>query len=189
MLLCLLPTEEVLPCELDEVAAFAAAQLPLTCRVLPPLAVPPDAFDRKRGQHDSSLLLHAALEGCPADADRLLVVTGLDIAIPMLTFVFGQAQLDGKAAIVSLARLRPEFYGLPPAREVLVERLRKEVLHELGHTFGLVHCTDPACAMSLSVNIAYIDRKRGRLCRDCGLRLADKLDTLRRETGPIGSEP
>jgi len=158
--------------------------LPLTCRVLPPLAVPPDAFDRKRGQHDSSLLLHAALEGCPADADRLLVVTGLDIAIPMLTFVFGQAQLDGRGAIVSLARLRPEFYGLPPAPAVLAERLRKEVLHELGHTCGLVHCTDQGCAMSLSVNIVFIDRKKARLCRDCGARLAARLETMRRGAGP-----
>jgi archaemetzincin len=183
MLLCLLPTEGVEPWEVAEAGTFAAATLGCAVRTLAPWTVPPEAYDPRRRQHDSSLVLAAALERCPPDAARLLVLTALDLAIPMLTFVFGQAQLDGRGAIVSLARLRPEFHGLPPAPAVTAARLRKEVLHELGHTCGLVHCPDQGCAMSLSVNIVFIDRKRAKLCRDCDARLAARLDTLRRETG------
>ncbi|MBE0566291.1 MAG: hypothetical protein IH621_10060 [Krumholzibacteria bacterium] len=184
MLLCLLPTAGVQAGDLAGAGALAADVFGFEVRTLPPLAVPDATFDARRGQHDSSLVLATALDLCPPDATRLLVLTGLDLAIPMLTFVFGQAQLDGRGAIVSLARLRPEFYGLPPAPAVLAERLRKEVLHELGHTCGLVHCTDQGCAMSLSVNIVFIDRKKARLCRDCGARLAARLETMRRGADP-----
>ena len=72
----------------------------------------------------------------------ILGVTDVDLAIPMLSFLFGQAQLDGRVAVVSLCRLHQEFYGLPADRGLLRERTVKEVLHELGHTFGLAHCSD-----------------------------------------------
>jgi len=175
-LLCLQPVEGV---EDDMVAAtadFAAARLPVTVRILPAMPAPAGARDAARGQEAGAAYLRAGLDRRPAEADRVLVLAGVDLFIPMLTFIFGQAQLDGRAAVVSLARLRPEFYGLPPAPAVLAARLRKETLHELGHTFGLVHCPDPRCAMALSVNIAGIDRKRDDLCRDCAVRLADKLE-------------
>ena len=87
---------------------------------------------------------------CPTDTVRLLGITEHDLFIPMLSFVFGQAQLGGKAALVSFARLRQEFYGIDPADAVFTERARKEMLHELGHTFGLTHCPDRGCPMSLS---------------------------------------
>ena len=77
---------------------------------------------------------------------RVLGVTDVDLAIPMLSFLFGQAQFDGPVAVVSLCRLHQEFYGLPRRRRLLRERTVKEVLHELGHTFGLVHCAEPTCA-------------------------------------------
>ena len=73
----------------------------------------------------------------------------------MLSFVYGQAQLQGRVAVVSLARLRPEFHGLPPDPAALERRAAKEAVHEVGHTFGLVHCADRRCPMSLS-----IDRRR-----------------------------
>ncbi len=73
----------------------------------------------------------------------MLALTGRDLFVPVLTFVFGQAQLGGRVAVVSLARLRQEFYGMAPNGEILMERAVKEALHETGHTFGLVHCRGP----------------------------------------------
>ena len=110
--------------------------------------------------------------GCvPEDACKLLAVTERDLFIPVLTFVFGQAQLGGRAAVVSLARLRQEFYGLAPNREVFLERALKEALHETGHMFGLVHCADRSCAMSLATNVRQIDMKRAAFCARCAARL------------------
>jgi archaemetzincin len=114
---------------------------------------------------------------CPDDALRVLGVTERDLFIPVLTFVFGHAQLGGRAAVVSLARLRQEFYGLEPNRQMLLDRARKEALHEAGHTFGLVHCPDRNCAMALSTRVQQIDEKRAAFCRVCTRQLSHGVVT------------
>ena len=129
------------------------------------------AYDRERGQYGSIAVLEMLARVCPADAVKLLAVTERDLYIPVLTFVFGQAQLSGRVAVISLARLRQEFYGLAPNREIFLERASKEALHETGHTFGLVHCADRHCAMSLSTNVRQIDSKRCEFCAPCEARL------------------
>jgi archaemetzincin len=111
------------------------------------------------------------LRRCPEDGYKLLAVTGRDLFIPVLTFVFGHAQLGGRAGIVSLARLRQEFYGLPPDPEILRQRAEKEVLHEGGHMFGLVHCAERRCAMSLATGVRQIDSKENAFCAPCSTRL------------------
>jgi len=125
------------------------------------------AFDRARRQYDSSTLLLELLQAPPADAFRLLGVTGVDLFVPVLTFLFGEAQYRGMGALVSTHRLRPEFYGLPPDPELLRERLFKEAVHELGHTYGLVHCPVPGCVMNTSTDVADIDAKSALYCGTC----------------------
>jgi archaemetzincin len=129
------------------------------------------AFDAERRQWSSIEILQMLARMCPADAAKLLAVTDRDLFVPVLTFVFGQAQLAGRVAVCSLARLRQEFYGLAPNREVLVGRAAKEALHETGHLFGLVHCADRRCAMSLATNVRQIDTKETAFCAQCGARL------------------
>ncbi|NIP57319.1 MAG: archemetzincin, partial [Gemmatimonadetes bacterium] len=85
--------------------------------------------------------------------------------LPVFTFVFGEARLDGPAAVVSLHRLRPQAYGLPPDPPRLIARTLTEVVHELGHTFGLRHCTDFSCAMRASRAADEIDLKPPAYCR------------------------
>jgi archaemetzincin len=134
------------------------------------------AFHHDRRQWGSIPVLEMLVRICPDDAGKLLAVTDRDLFVPVLTFVFGQAQLGGRTAVVSLARLRQEFYGLPPNREVFEERVSKETLHETGHMFGLVHCAEPGCAMSLATNIRQIDAKQPAYCAICAaqLRRGDK---------------
>ena len=156
---------------------FAAARLfealGFVTRALGPFPEPLFAYDPARGQYSSTLVLRDALARKPSECARLLVLTELDIFIPMLSFVYGQAQLGGPAAIMSLARLRPEFYGLPPDRDLLLERVAKEALHEVGHTLGLTHCDDPLCTMRLSTNIQQLDGKRGEYCPGCAVLLRE----------------
>ena len=128
------------------------------------------ALDAGRGQYGSIPVLEMLNRMCPADTLKLLAVTERDLFIPVLTFVYGQAQLSGRVAVISLARLRQEFYGLPPNREIFLERAYKEALHEVGHTFGLVHCADRNCAMALGTNIRQIDSKRAAFCASCAAR-------------------
>ena len=125
------------------------------------------AYDPGRRQYRSIAVLEMLAAARPGDAQKLVGVTERDLFLPVLTFVFGQAQLGGQVAAVSLARLRQEFYGLPENREIFLERVAKEALHETGHTFGLVHCADSGCAMSLATNVRQIDRKQAGFCRSC----------------------
>ena len=98
----------------------------------------------------------------------------MDLFIPVLTYVFGEAQLDGRAAVVSTYRLDNQIYGLPPDRDLLFQRLVKEAVHELGHTYNLVHCHRPPCVMLSSPYVEGIDQKSDWFCEDClrSLRLA-----------------
>jgi archaemetzincin len=134
------------------------------------------AFDAARGQYASIPVLEMLVRRCPADAAKLVALTARDLFIPVLTFVYGHAQLGGRVAVVSLARLRQEFYGMPADRELFLERAAREALHEAGHTYGLRHCADGNCAMSLAVNIRQIDSRRGGFCASCtaSLRRAQK---------------
>lgn len=128
---------------------------------------PERCFDASRGQYNSTHLL-AQLQGGPGEAfDRVLGVTGVDLFIPVLTWVFGEAQLPGRAAVMSLHRLAPELYGLPADETRLAERAEKEAVHELGHTFGLIHCRQPECVMRSSTYVEEIDLKGVLLCEEC----------------------
>jgi archaemetzincin len=91
----------------------------------------------------------------------------VDLFIPVLTFVFGEAQLNGSCAVVSTARLKHEFYGLPADDGQFVHRVEKEVIHELGHTLGLYHCRNFECVMRSSTYVEEIDLKKARMCIDC----------------------
>ncbi|MBI4429387.1 MAG: hypothetical protein HY562_09750, partial [Ignavibacteriales bacterium] len=104
-------------------------------------------------------------------SSKILCITALDLFVPVLTFVFGEAQLDGSAAIVSSHRLDESFYGLPKNQEILEHRLLKEAVHELGHTYGLVHCHDYECVMHSSTSVEEIDVKGTTFCTRCNQQL------------------
>jgi archaemetzincin len=135
------------------------------------IAVPENSFDVRRKQFSSIAFMLALTQGFPGGADRFIGLTECDLFIPMLTFVFGQAQLNGRVALVSLARLRQEFYGMTPDPELLRFRMKKEIGHELGHSFGLIHCADRGCVMSLATSIQEVDQKSAGFCAPCSRRL------------------
>jgi len=138
------------------------------------LPEPDYALDVKRNQYSSTVILRN-IAPFAANSEKFLGITEVDLFIPMMTFVYGQAQLSGKVAVVSMARLKPEFYGMPPDKDLMVRRIRKEVSHELGHTLGLVHCADKVCLMSLSTEILQVDLKSEEFCKNCWVRLEENL--------------
>ncbi len=105
-------------------------------------------------------------------AVKTLAIIPEDLFIPILTFVFGEAQLGGAAAVVSYFRLLNERYGLPPDRALLTQRLCKEAIHELGHAYGLVHCSSQECVMHASTYVEDIDLKGSTLCPTCSSHIA-----------------
>lgn len=156
----------------DGLCAELSAGLRARCEAIETFLFDPEpARHAERSQYSSTELLRR-LKGVRAPAAwRLLGVTQHDLYIPTLTFVFGEAQLDGPCAVVSLFRLRQEFYGLPPDPRLLRERLLKEAIHELGHTLNLRHCDDYSCVMAPSHSVEWVDLKGSGFCPACRDRL------------------
>jgi archaemetzincin len=163
----LLPFGSV-PAELlAELRTGLSREFLLPCRFLPPEAEPHFALNRTRQQyHSTEILVHMLKMNAPEGA-RLLGITLVDLYIPILTFVFGEAQLQGRCALVSGHRLRQEFYGLPSDQKLFHKRLLKEAVHELGHTLKLSHCEDYQCVMSASHGVEWIDLKTSSFCNSC----------------------
>jgi len=134
---------------------------------------PSFAFDFGRNQYNSTAVISAALERFRDASGKILCVTDVDLFVPVLTFVFGEAQLQGTVAVVSTFRLNETLYGLPENPRLLEERLIKESVHELGHTFGLIHCRDYNCVMHSSTSVEEIDVKGVEFCEACKKRMAN----------------
>jgi archaemetzincin len=165
----------------SDLAAGLVREFGIPCELLTPVAEPAYAFNHTRRQYSSTEILASLAGRDTPDTWRILAVTALDLYIPILTFVFGEAQLGGTSAVVSLHRLRDEFYGLPPNIILLRERLLKESVHELGHTLNLSHCEDYQCAMSRSHSVEWIDLKSPSFCANCR-RAIPTRDALKAQT-------
>ncbi len=126
-----------------------------------------DAYDNGREQYNSTALLAKLLNTFDTSNNKSIIVVDVDLYIPVLTFVFGEAQLDGSAAVVSTHRLKNQYYGLPKDDTLMEVRLEKEIVHELGHTFGMFHCQDYECVMKSSTYVEEIDLKKTVPCRAC----------------------
>jgi archaemetzincin len=158
-----------LPPQLDALEQLAAALVRTfrtSCQIRPETFDVGFALDGRRNQYYSTAVLQRLERAADADA-RVLGVTACDLYVPVLTFVFGEAQLDGNCAVVSTARLGEDFYGLPPRQDLLRERLVKEAAHELGHTFGLRHCGNWRCVMASSHAVERLDVKGAEFCQAC----------------------
>jgi archaemetzincin len=124
-------------------------------------------YNPKRNQYDGNLLLKAIGNLFSENSLKTIGIFNVDLYIPILTYIFGQAYLNGKCGIVSVYRLRNERYGLKSNESVFLDRVRKEVVHELGHMFGLIHCLNPDCVMRSSTYVEDIDQKSHMVCPRC----------------------
>jgi archaemetzincin len=133
------------------------------------------AFSIERKQFFSTQLLANTLKLSGNIDGKVVLLTEFDLYVPALTFVFGEAQLNGKHSIVSLCRLHEEFYSGTSNHKLLLERAIKEILHELGHNFGLKHCLNWDCVMHVSLSIEEVDIKGSQYCKTC----AESIDGYR----------
>jgi len=150
---------------LDALAPALAREFDTTCSWNRVIIDPRQAYHSERGQYHSTAILEQIV-GAAGNA-ILLGITEVDLFIPILTFVFGEAQLRGSSAIVSYHRLQQDFYGIPANEPLLVERTIKESVHEVGHILGLTHCDDYSCVMSPSHSVEAVDLKSVHRCDHC----------------------
>jgi len=107
---------------------------------------------------------------------RLLAIVDVDLYVPELNFVFGEADFQKKMAVISTVRLKQEFYGLPKSELVFLERVTKEAVHEIGYIYGLPHCPHRKGVIHFSNSLCDTDFKSYTFCENCKkkLRLADR---------------
>ncbi|MBI4302242.1 MAG: archaemetzincin family Zn-dependent metalloprotease [Chloroflexi bacterium] len=132
-----------------------------------PRPVPDFAYDRQRSQYLSATLLAVLKEPEPTGEEKILGLTEVDLYVPGLNFVFGEADSEWGAAIISLKRLRQEFYGLTHDEDKLVRRMITEAVHELGHILDLAHCHNRRCVMYFSNSLKDTDNKGAQFCSRC----------------------
>jgi archaemetzincin len=173
--ICILPIGDIERGVLLAISKVVEETFGRSARLLDKQEEPDFAYDPKRKQYLSIPILKKILECIDEDAEKILGIVNVDIFVPVLRFIFGQAQLDGRAAVVSLARLRQEFYSLPEDRSLLILRAGKEAVHELGHTYGLIHCKNPNCVMHYSNSLREVDTKPSHFCVACLSQLTEKI--------------
>jgi len=140
-----------------------------------PLPLSEDAYRAERRQYFATPILEELKQNIPKDAGKVLGVLDVDIFVPALNFIFGQADLGGTAALISLTRLREEFYGNSKNDKLFLERAIKEAVHELGHAFGLKHCGNAKCVMHFSNSLLDTDIKEADFCEECSKKLESRL--------------
>jgi archaemetzincin len=128
-------------------------------------------FSEERGQYFSTQIIAELMNITGELNGKVIMLTDVDIYVPVLTFIFGEAQLNGKHSIVSVCRLHEEFYSGESNNSLLLQRTIKEVLHELGHNYGLLHCLNWDCVMHSSPGIEEVDIKGNTFCRTCASKI------------------
>jgi archaemetzincin len=154
-------TSEVLTALQKRLYEVFSAEVNVSSRIL----IPDWTYEPLRSQYNAGSLLQLLPEG--KAHDRILGIVEQDLFMPRLNFVFGVSDNRGRRAIISLARLRQEFYGLAPDFSLFLLRATTEAVHELGHTWGLEHCPDPRCVMYFSNALGDTDHKGYQFCPRC----------------------
>ncbi len=137
---------------------------------------PRDAYNPVRDQYLAALIL-MWMRQClsPGEQEKVLGITEKDLYADDLNFVFGQAEMPGQLAVISLARLHPSFYGHVEKLKIFRQRMLKEAVHELGHTWGMKHCSNPVCVMHFSLSLKDTDKKEYNFCDSCKKELSNKM--------------
>jgi archaemetzincin len=157
------------------IAGHLAAYLHLAGRLLPGIALPSSAFVQERGRYDAAAIVRKLESRKAPGCTKLIGVTAVDLFVPIFNHLFGEARQNGRAALVSTFRLVTNTDGSVPAPAVVYERTSKVAIHEMGHLFNLVHCSDDHCLMHFSGNLDELDQIELLFCRYCRAYLQDSL--------------
>lgn len=157
------------------VAAQVQTLMGIPVDILEPQDIPQEAFQHHRQQYDAGLVIRHLNGLSFPDHGRILGLVTVDLCSPILTYVYGEAEIGGRVAVVSTFRLSQNEDGRPTSKERYYERLAKVALHEVAHTFSLYHCDDPHCLMHFSPKLQHLDGVELLFCDRCEFMLHENL--------------
>jgi archaemetzincin len=167
----IVPVNSIDPAFLSRLALCLEERFLFPCSVERAVRIPATTLNSVRKQLFLNTLLSKAAAASPELDGYRLVITDFDLYKTSHQFIFGDASEEGRAAAVSLHRLRTEFYGEEPDANLLFQRTLKEAVHDLGHAFGLKHCYNARCAMYSPGSIYDTDNKLSHFCDVCEKRV------------------
>jgi archaemetzincin len=168
------------------VAAHLQTFMEIPVDILEPREVPEDAFQHHRQQFDAGTILKYLADLPFPRHSRIVGLTNVDLCIPILTHVFGEAEVGGRVAVVSNFRLRKNDDGTNVPMEHYYERLAKVALHEVGHTLSIYHCDDSRCVMAYSPKVHHLDKVELFFCERCKFILRENFkQTLVQTVRPL----
>ena len=161
---------------LDSIASAISAAFPYGINIEEIRMDMSEFYDPVRRQYDGNSILREIDALFTDQYIKQVALFRVDLFIPILTYIFGQATLNGKTAISSIYRFRNEQYGMQKDEELLIDRFKKVVIHEFGHTFGLIHCHNSTCIMRSSTYVEDLDQKEMGFCYNCKTKLDAKIN-------------
>jgi len=167
-IITIVPIDDIESWILDDLTKRLEATFSCRTKIHKTIPLAQKAYNPGRNQYYSSHIfqdLHRHLT--PSKHEKVLAIVNVDLYVPQLNFVFGEAELGGHFAIISLSRLHQSFYGLSENKTLFLERALKEAVHELSHTYGLSHCPDSKCVMHFSNSLLDTDKKSASFCSNC----------------------
>jgi archaemetzincin len=164
------------------VAANLQAFIGIPVDILPPLSVPSEAFQPQREQYDAGVILKKLAQLSFPGHVRILALTTVDLCSPILTYVYGQAEISGRVAVVSNFRLRSNEGWSNVSPDHYYGRLAKVSLHEIAHTLSLYHCDEPKCLMHFSPGLHHLDKVEIAFCERCEFMLRESLGEIRADS-------
>ena len=159
-LLDLIPLGHIDPLAASIIAAHLQAVLGLYTDIRSPQPLPEDAYMSMRNQYDASRIIQTLAVDTKGSPFKMAVTTR-DISIPILTYVYGESQLGGRIAVISIHRLQHAD------RQLMFQRAAKTAIHEAGHLLGLEHCFEVDCLMRFSKQVDQLDRLPMHFCSSC----------------------
>lgn len=178
MLIRIIPLGNMPQQILDNVQTELQDRLDAKCRVMEKQEIPGDSFNQWRKQFNAEAVMNTVTKSLSAKfIDKnvpTLILTDADLYYSGLNFIFGLEDPEKSTAIVSIARLKSEFYGNRPNPQKLLERTVKEVVHEMGHYMGLDHCHNNYCVMCFSPSVQDVDTKDKSFCKECKIKMMTK---------------
>jgi archaemetzincin len=152
---------------LEEIAKAVQQEYNYEVDIITKMIDLPQIYNADRRQYDANFLLKEIEELVFPESIKKIGLFKVDLFIPILTYIFGQAKFKGDTGVASIYRLKNEPYGIENDDVLAYNRFKKVIIHELGHTFGLVHCYVPNCVMRPSTYVEDIDQKTNHLCVNC----------------------